>query len=163
MLDQPPGTPDTVWHPHPQDSCDRGPQTLHIPVHNPSQPLDSTISSRVSATSSHVSVETRPQVQQLLRKFVGLDPTASANKTAFRDSCPLIHSFIKAITLDHNPMVLNYSSHVLTTDQLSTLERGLKFCPTPGEPDMGTLASDLHRFHNNLRSTSWTRSPTVPP
>ena len=34
------------------------------------------------------------------------------------------------------PSVVNLSSHVLTQPQKSLLEKGLNFCPTPGEPDM---------------------------
>jgi hypothetical protein len=43
------------------------------------------------------------------------------------------------------------SNHVLTDAQLSILEKGLKFCPTPGEPHMGNLRRDLDSFHRQLR------------
>ena len=33
----------------------------------------------------------------------------------------------------------------------SILEKGLNFCPTPGELDMGNLMIDIDRFHRNLR------------
>ena len=33
----------------------------------------------------------------------------------------------------------------------SILEKGLNFCPTPGELNMGNLMTDIDRFHRNLR------------
>ena len=47
--------------------------------------------------------------------------------------------------------VVNLSKHHLSDDELSVLNRGLNFCPTPGEPDMGNLRRDLDVFHRNLR------------
>ena len=47
--------------------------------------------------------------------------------------------------------VVNLSDYVLSKSELSLLERGLSFCPTPGEPDMGQLRRDLDTFHRNLR------------
>ena len=44
-------------------------------------------------------------------------------------------------------LVVNLSDHALTADQRSLLELGLKFCPTPGEPDMGEIKKDLDIFH----------------
>ena len=42
--------------------------------------------------------------------------------------------------------VVNLSDVVLTSAQISFLEKGLKFCPTPGEPDLGQLAKDLRQI-----------------
>ena len=47
--------------------------------------------------------------------------------------------------------VVNLSRYTPSHSELSLLERGLNFCPTPGEPDMGDLRRDLDRFHRNLR------------
>ena len=47
--------------------------------------------------------------------------------------------------------VVNLSDNELSVPELSLLERGLSFCPTPGEPDMGQLRRDLDTFHRNLR------------
>lgn len=35
--------------------------------------------------------------------------------------------------------------------QLSLLSKGLKFCPTPGEPNQGDLWQDLHTYRRSLR------------
>ena len=37
----------------------------------------------------------------------------------------------------------------------SLLAKGLNFCPTPGELNMGDLMSDISRFHRNLRLKSF--------
>ncbi len=34
---------------------------------------------------------------------------------------------------------------------ISILEKGLNFCPTPGELNFSDLMSDIHKFHRNLR------------
>lgn len=48
-------------------------------------------------------------------------------------------------------LVVNLSSLKLSVAQSSLLSKGLSFCPTPGEPDMGVLKEDLDRFHMGLR------------
>ena len=53
------------------------------------------------------------------------------------------------------PSVVNLSSHILTPAQMSLLEKGLNFCPTPGEPDMLELRKDLDRLHRLLRIKSF--------
>ena len=45
--------------------------------------------------------------------------------------------------------VINISD--LSGPQLEILNRGLKFCPTPGEARMGALRRDLDRYHRSLR------------
>jgi len=51
--------------------------------------------------------------------------------------------------------VINLSSHVLTPAQLLLLSKGLNFCPTPGEPDLGQLRENLDSFHTSLRRQSF--------
>ena len=48
-------------------------------------------------------------------------------------------------------LVVNLSSHKLSDDEIKVLKRGLKFCPTPGEPNFGDLRDDLNKFHTRLR------------
>ena len=48
-------------------------------------------------------------------------------------------------------LVVNLSAHTLTADEISVLKRGMKFCPTPGEPNFGELREDLNNFHTRLR------------
>ena len=47
--------------------------------------------------------------------------------------------------------VVNLSSVILTEIERSVLEKGLKFCPTPGEPDMNELLDDLRLFFRRMR------------
>ena len=53
--------------------------------------------------------------------------------------------------MDVEKLVVNLSSHPLTEPQLSVLSKGLNFCPTPGEPDLGVTKEDMDRFHRDLR------------
>jgi hypothetical protein len=46
---------------------------------------------------------------------------------------------------------VNLSNHVLTQSQQTLLDKGLKFCPTPGEPVMAEIRRDLDRFHRSLK------------
>ena len=50
---------------------------------------------------------------------------------------------------------MNLSNVSLSEAQLSLLSKGLKFCPTPGEPNMGDLRRDLDSFHRKLRWKSF--------
>jgi len=47
--------------------------------------------------------------------------------------------------------VVNLSKTHLTPAMISLLNKGLNFCPTPGEPDLSDLKKDLDKFHVNLR------------
>ncbi len=46
--------------------------------------------------------------------------------------------------------VINLSSFQLSDHHISLLSKGLSFCPTPGEPDLGELRRDLDEFHRNV-------------
>ena len=48
-------------------------------------------------------------------------------------------------------LVVNLSDYALSKDETSVLTRGMKFCPTPGEPDFGSLREDLNKFHLRLK------------
>ena len=61
---------------------------------------------------------------------------------------------------EKNVTVVNLSKYHLSDSELSLLERGLNFCPTPGEPDMGQLRRDLDSFHRKLRLKSFFETPT---
>ncbi len=50
-------------------------------------------------------------------------------------------------------LVLNLSDLQLTYNQISIISRGLSFCPTPGEPDMGQVFLDLQRLFKKMRLT----------
>ncbi len=50
----------------------------------------------------------------------------------------------------HSPIV-NLSDLTLTPAMISLLEKGLNFCPSPGELNFGDLMSDMQKFHRNLR------------
>ena len=47
--------------------------------------------------------------------------------------------------------VVNLSSYDLTDQERSVLLRGLKFCPTPGEPNIQELKEDLQSFFRRLK------------
>ena len=56
-----------------------------------------------------------------------------------------------------------WSQRNLSNSELSVLNKGLNFCPTPGEPDMGQLRRDLDGFHRNLRiKTFFNQSNEIP-
>ena len=47
--------------------------------------------------------------------------------------------------------VVNLSSRPLTETETNVLSKGLKFCPTPGEPDMYNIHQDLREYFRRLR------------
>ncbi len=47
--------------------------------------------------------------------------------------------------------VVNLSSYDLTEQERSILLKGLKFCPTPGEPNMQEIRNDLKSFFRKLK------------
>ena len=58
--------------------------------------------------------------------------------------------------------VVNLSDKVLTAQEHEILNKGLNFCPTPGDPDMGEIRRDL-RYHRSLRIQCWVnKKPTLP-
>ena len=50
-----------------------------------------------------------------------------------------------------NPLVVNLSSTHLNDHVISILSKGMKFCPTPGEPDKCRAKADLDEFHLKLK------------
>ena len=58
---------------------------------------------------------------------------------------------ISQIKVDRKNTVVNLSSRVLTHPEETLLQKGLNFCPTPGEPSLSEIHNDLEKFHNNLR------------
>ena len=48
-------------------------------------------------------------------------------------------------------LVVNLSSYKLSHAERSLLSKGLNFCPTPGEPELGDIKRDLDIFHRDLR------------
>ena len=51
--------------------------------------------------------------------------------------------------------VINISSKELSECQLSLLNKGLNFCPTPGENDLSLLKQDLDQFHVSLKRKAY--------
>ena len=47
--------------------------------------------------------------------------------------------------------VVNLSDRILTVDEITLLQRGLKFCPTPPCPDPGQVREDLDALHRRMR------------
>ena len=48
-------------------------------------------------------------------------------------------------------LVVNLSSSHLNADVISILSKGMKFCPTPGEPDLSKSKVDLDSFHLRMK------------
>lgn len=91
------------------------------------------------------------QLIQFLAGIVGSDIVAPVNKTIV-DKCVLqLTSLLETVSAPTTQKVVNLSDKVLNSHELNLLEKGLKFCPTPGEPLLGDLVRDLDWFHNNLR------------
>ena len=67
--------------------------------------------------------------------------------------CHFIHRNISnnSSTNEDPISVVNLSHLELTPSQLAILNKGLKFCPTPGEPDLSEHHSDLDKFHLRLK------------
>ena len=57
--------------------------------------------------------------------------------------------------------VINLSDHMLTIPQREILNKGLKFCQTPGEAQMGDLRRDLDKYHRSLRIKSHFKDDTA--
>ena len=61
----------------------------------------------------------------------------------------------KEFTLDvsnkESLCVINLSNRPLSHDETSFLKKGLKFCPTPGEPNMYDIHRDLRQFFRRMR------------
>ena len=47
--------------------------------------------------------------------------------------------------------VVNLSNHTLTQAQTSLFSKGLNFCPTPFETNLGTIRQDFDKFHRSLQ------------
>ena len=45
--------------------------------------------------------------------------------------------------------VINLSKVILTEHQVTALEKGLTFCPTPGAPDKSQIWDDFKEFHRS--------------
>ena len=54
----------------------------------------------------------------------------------------------------HHTDVVNMSTYNLTEDQMSIPSKGLKFCPTPPEPDVRILKTDMDFFLRRIRLLS---------
>ena len=60
----------------------------------------------------------------------------------------------------HKPVsVVNLSSVELTPAQISILNTGLTFCPTPGASDPAICRIDLHTFHRSLKLRTYFNHP----
>ncbi len=58
-----------------------------------------------------------------------------------------------------NKYVANYSTYKLDQHHLAILSKGLKFCPSPGKPNLGDLREDLDRLHTRLRQIAFFENP----
>ncbi len=70
--------------------------------------------------------------------------------------------FMHSIIFSGETGIVNLSDVVLTDDQISILSKGLTFCPSPGEPDMGELRGDLDKFQLSLKRHVFFNRETAP-
>ena len=61
-----------------------------------------------------------------------------------------------------NSLVVNLSSKHLSTEAVTLLSRGMKFCPTPGEPDISQAQADLDSYHLKLKRFLFFHTPRNP-
>ena len=59
--------------------------------------------------------------------------------------------FVIDVSNKRNKCVVNLSTRVLSEIEMNVLEKGLKFCPTPGEPDLYNIQKDLRDFFRRMR------------
>ena len=52
---------------------------------------------------------------------------------------------------DLDQLVINLSDYTLSDHEKAVLAKGMKFCPTPGEPKFGDLRDDLNKFHMRIK------------
>ena len=91
--------------------------------------------------------------------FTSVKPRESDNMAHIPEvDCDLAHFHqlveLKSESIPDLDNVINLSDHVLTIPQHEILNKGLKFCPTPGEAQMGDLRRDLDKYHRSLRLKS---------
>ena len=55
--------------------------------------------------------------------------------------------------------IVNLSDFNLSEHHISLLNRGLKFCPTPGPPNPGEMREDMDRVHRRLRQIAFFDNP----
>lgn len=104
--------------------------------------------------SATITLSQSPSIRtlcDLFQQIVGRDPFSESNKVLIEKSCTLTGNLIDSTYLQPPTRVVNLSSRQLTVAEQTLLEKGLNFCPTPGEPKMGDLVNDLDYFHDNLR------------
>ena len=65
--------------------------------------------------------------------------------------------------MESNKRIVNLSSFKLREEHFSLLNRGLKFCPTPGRPDVGLLGEDMLNLHRRLRQIAFFDHPGSDP
>ena len=90
--------------------------------------------------SNHYSCEARQDTDEQLRN--------AREGHEISDFDTMVEKEFKSLPLVDN--VINLSDYPLTESQKEILNKGLKFCPTPGEPQMGDLRKDLDKYHRSL-------------
>ena len=79
-------------------------------------------------------------------------PCRDRNVNMYHDHCSFTQNTNNhSSTNEDIEYVVNLSSKTLSPPQLAILKRGLKFCPTPGEPDLAEQHADLEKFHLRLK------------
>ena len=58
-----------------------------------------------------------------------------------------------------NKGIVNLSDKILSESEQTLLLKGLKFCPTPGSPDIGQLRDDMDKLHKRLSQIAFFENP----
>lgn len=112
------------------ESFEDDPRTLnHIETNSP---IATTFTSEQSSAIDNLCT--------MFHDVIGPDPIGpEPNKSIIDELCIFTGALVDSTHLDTPVRVVNLSSRVITQVEQTLLERGLNFCPTPGEPHLGDL------------------------
>ena len=91
-------------------------------------------------TPDNISAELHPLVYTCDDVYNKLNSNNNANESNVSDTVNPIPG-----NTEHS-LVVNLSSSHLNPDAIQLLSKGVKFCPTPGEPDISRSQQDLTVF-----------------
>lgn len=114
-----------------------------------SQPEDATQPMTILPSADIPTLQT--EIAFFLADLVQQKCVILENKTITDDLITKLDALLDITHVPHPSQVVNLSNRVLNSHELAVLQKGLSFCPTPGEPKMGDLVNDLDYFHDNLR------------
>ena len=91
------------------------------------------------------------------RETIEYSPSNKSNVTYNNNHSPLPNKNNKNYSYS-DCSVVNLSNKHLSTAQMSLLSKGLNFCPTPHESNLGTIRQDFEKFHKVYNVTVYSDS-----